>query len=180
MQGTDVQMSQKEVYQFNVPTFGKGVVFDVGHVERAEQFRFFSEALKTARLQTYVQLMVQEAEAFFAERLKGDSGEVRTRHVCPPKHGAPRVSPASQVDLRDMLSDLIILTASRCLMGKEVREQARSATAPPPGALATLTQARPVRAAFRHGGEPLPRPGHGHAAYQRYLPVPAHSGAPSS
>ena len=69
-------MSQKEVYEFNVPTFGKGVVFDVGHEERAEQFRFFSEALKTARLQTYVQLMVQEAEAFFAERLK-ESGEVR-------------------------------------------------------------------------------------------------------
>ena len=72
-------MSQKEVYEFNVPTFGKGVVFDVGHEERAEQFRFFSEALKTARLQTYVQLMVQEAEAFFKERLKEDSGEVRQR-----------------------------------------------------------------------------------------------------
>ena len=78
-QGTDKQMSQKEVYEFNVPTFGKGVVFDVGHEERAEQFRFFSEALKTARLQTYVQLMVQEAEAFFKERLKEDSGEVRAR-----------------------------------------------------------------------------------------------------
>ena len=91
-------MSQKEVYEFNVPTFGRGVVFDVGHQERAEQFRFFSEALKTARLQTYVQLMVQEAEAFFKERLKEDSGEVRQRsarrlglisasvltHVCAP------------------------------------------------------------------------------------------------
>jgi hypothetical protein len=64
------------VYEFNVPTFGKGVVFDVGHQERAEQFRFFSEALKTARLQTYVQLMVLEAEAFFKERLQ-ESGEAR-------------------------------------------------------------------------------------------------------
>jgi hypothetical protein len=76
-QATDLQMSQKEVYEFNVPTFGKGVVFDVGHQERAEQFRFFSESLKTARLQTYVQLMVKEAEAFFKERLKDDAGEVR-------------------------------------------------------------------------------------------------------
>ena len=25
----DTEMSQKEVYEFNVPTFGKGVVFDV-------------------------------------------------------------------------------------------------------------------------------------------------------
>jgi hypothetical protein len=75
-------MSQKEVYEFNVPTFGKGVVFDVGHQERAEQFRFFSEALKTARLQTYVQLMVLEAEAFFKERLKGDTGEARGACAC--------------------------------------------------------------------------------------------------
>jgi sterol 14-demethylase len=72
-------MSQKEVYEFNVPTFGKGVVFDVGHVERAEQFRFFSEALKTARLQTYAQLMVTEAEAFFKTRLTESEGVVRTR-----------------------------------------------------------------------------------------------------
>lgn len=79
-------MSQKEVYQFNVPTFGRGVVFDVGHQERAEQFRFFSEALKTARLQTYVELMVVEAEAFFAQRLVGESGEVR---ASPPARGVP-------------------------------------------------------------------------------------------
>jgi sterol 14-demethylase len=75
-------MSQKEVYEFNVPTFGKGVVFDVGHQERAEQFRFFSEALKTARLQTYVQLMVLEAEAFFKERLQ-ESGEARSAQRVP-------------------------------------------------------------------------------------------------
>jgi sterol 14-demethylase len=115
-------MSQKEVYEFNVPTFGKGVVFDVGHEERAEQFRFFSEALKTARLQTYVQLMVAEAEAFFAERLK-ESGEVRTPL---PQPVSPFICSRScllvQVDLRALLSDLIILTASRCLMGREVRE----------------------------------------------------------
>ena len=33
----DTEMSQKEVYEFNVPTFGKGVVFDVDHTTRAEQ-----------------------------------------------------------------------------------------------------------------------------------------------
>ncbi len=98
LQGTDVQMSQKEVYEFNVPTFGKGVVFDVGHQERAEQFRFFSEALKTARLQTYAQLMVEEAERFFKERLKADEGVVRARGSsavihsltrCPFAHPSP-------------------------------------------------------------------------------------------
>jgi len=96
---SDLDMSQKEVYQFNVPTFGKGVVFDVDHTVRLEQFRFFAEALKTNRMRTYVGMMVDEADAFFKKW--GDEGEV---------------------DLLQELSDLIILTASRCLMGKEVRE----------------------------------------------------------
>ena len=61
-QASDLDMSQKEVYQFNVPTFGKGVVFDVDHTVRLEQFRFFAEALKTNRMRTYVGMMVDEAD----------------------------------------------------------------------------------------------------------------------
>lgn len=95
----DTALSQKEVYEFNVPTFGKGVVFDVDHVTRAEQFRFFAEALKGNRMRSYVQMMVKEAEEFFGAW--GDEGVV---------------------DLRDELSRLVVLTASRCLLGKEVRE----------------------------------------------------------
>ena len=45
-----------------MPTFGKGVVFDVDHLVRQEQFRFFAEALKTSKLKTYVDVMVKEAE----------------------------------------------------------------------------------------------------------------------
>lgn len=96
---TDLQLSQKEVYEFNVPTFGKGVVFDVDHTVRLEQFRFFAEALKTSRMRTYVSMMVSEAEAFFSKW--GERGTL---------------------DLKEQLSDLIILTASRTLMGPEVRE----------------------------------------------------------
>ena len=82
-------MTGVQVYEFNVPTFGKGVVFDVDHkvcsewststttccalqsavsVEllggqvRAEQFRFFAEALKSAKLKVYVPHFVREAE----------------------------------------------------------------------------------------------------------------------
>ena len=55
----DTEMSQKEVYEFNVPTFGKGVVFDVDHITRAEQFRFFANSLKSDRLRQYVGMMVK-------------------------------------------------------------------------------------------------------------------------
>lgn len=55
-------MSQQEVYQFNVPTFGPGVVFDVDYSIRQEQFRFFTEALRVTKLKSYVDQMVSEAE----------------------------------------------------------------------------------------------------------------------
>lgn len=96
---TDDKMSQTEVYDFNVPTFGKGVVYDVDQRTRSEQFRFVAEALRTAKLKTYVPAFKQEAEEYFAKW--GQSGTV---------------------DLLEVFSDLIILTASRTLLGREVRE----------------------------------------------------------
>lgn len=93
-------LSQQEVYQFNVPTFGPGVVFDVDYSVRQEQFRFFTEALRVTKLKGYVDQMVVEAQDYFSKW--GDSGEV---------------------DLKYELEHLIILTASRCLLGQEVRDK---------------------------------------------------------
>ncbi len=50
------------MYDFNVPTFGRGVVFDVEQRIRTEQFRMFTDALKKERLKSYVPQFVQEAE----------------------------------------------------------------------------------------------------------------------
>lgn len=60
--GNESEMSQQEVYRFNVPTFGPGVVFDVDYSIRQEQFRFFTEALRANKLRSYVDQMVAEAE----------------------------------------------------------------------------------------------------------------------
>jgi sterol 14alpha-demethylase len=60
--GNESEMSQQEVYRFNVPTFGPGVVFDVDYSVRQEQFRFFTEALRANKLRSYVDQMVAEAE----------------------------------------------------------------------------------------------------------------------
>lgn len=51
-----------QVYDFNVPTFGKGVVYDVDQKVRTEQFRFFAEALKKDRMKKYVPMFAMEAE----------------------------------------------------------------------------------------------------------------------
>ncbi|XP_027767828.1 sterol 14-demethylase isoform X1 [Solanum pennellii] len=96
----ETDLSQQEVYQFNVPTFGPGVVFDVDYTIRQEQFRFFTEALRVTKLKGYVDQMVTEAEEYFSKW--GESGEV---------------------DLKYELEHLIILTASRCLLGEEVRNK---------------------------------------------------------
>ncbi|KAL9232230.1 hypothetical protein vseg_007363 [Gypsophila vaccaria] len=97
---SESDLSQQEVYRFNVPTFGPGVVFDVDYSIRQEQFRFFTEALRASKLKGYVDQMVIEAQDYFSNW--GDSGEV---------------------DLKYELEHLIILTASRCLLGREVRDK---------------------------------------------------------
>ncbi|KAG2557957.1 hypothetical protein PVAP13_8NG104200 [Panicum virgatum] len=98
--GNEAEMSQQEVYRFNVPTFGPGVVFDVDYSVRQEQFRFFTEALRASKLRSYVDQMVAEAEEYFSKW--GESGTVNLKYE---------------------LEHLIILTASRCLLGREVREK---------------------------------------------------------
>ncbi|KAF5835426.1 sterol 14 desaturase [Dunaliella salina] len=96
----DDEMSQTEVYSFNVPTFGPGVVYDVDQKVRTEQFRWFTEALKKERMKMYVPQFVMEAEQYFANW--GDEGVV---------------------DFKEEFSNLITKTAARTLLGREVREQ---------------------------------------------------------
>ncbi|KAG8067492.1 hypothetical protein GUJ93_ZPchr0005g14768 [Zizania palustris] len=62
--GLDSEISQDEVSQFTVPTFGPGVAFDVDYATRHEQIRFFGDIMKPAKLRTYVDLMVAEVEMF--------------------------------------------------------------------------------------------------------------------
>ncbi|KAK1552875.1 hypothetical protein Q3G72_024822 [Acer saccharum] len=50
----ETDLSQQEVYQFNMPTFGPGVVFDVDYSIRQEQSLFFTEALRVNKLKSYV------------------------------------------------------------------------------------------------------------------------------
>ena len=58
----EIHCGPPQVYKFNVPTFGPGVVYDVDVSIRTEQIRFFAESLKTQKLKSYVPLFVMEAE----------------------------------------------------------------------------------------------------------------------
>jgi len=97
--GKDEQLSQAAVYGFMTPVFGKGVVYDTTKSRRTQQMKLLANSLGTKNMRTYVPMIVAEAEAFFAKW--GEAGTV---------------------DLKVALPELIILTASRCLMGDEVRK----------------------------------------------------------
>ncbi|KAF0924633.1 hypothetical protein E2562_010236 [Oryza meyeriana var. granulata] len=98
--GLDSEISQDEVSQFTIPTFGPGVAFDVDYATRHEQLRFFGHIMKPAKLNTYVDLMVAEVEGYFARW--GQSGTV---------------------DMKQELEHLVTLVASRCLLGEEIRDK---------------------------------------------------------
>lgn len=96
---TDDQMSQPEVYGFMTAVFGKNVVYDAEPTKRKQQMQHTSSGLKSNKLRTYVPKIERETHEYL--KRWGDSGEV---------------------NLLDALSELTILTASRCLHGDDVRE----------------------------------------------------------
>jgi hypothetical protein len=96
----DEDLSQQEAYSFSIPLFGEGVVYGADPDRRAEQIKLVTSSLHTTALGNYAPMMLQEAQQYFDKW--GNEGVV---------------------DIYSALSELIILTASRCLMGREVREQ---------------------------------------------------------
>ncbi|CAL5092174.1 unnamed protein product [Urochloa decumbens] len=96
--GTESEISISDVYKITVPIFGKGVGYDVDNDTRNEQHRFFAETLRPAKLRSHVGLMVREVEEYFGKW--GRCGTVDLKHEI----------------------DNVLLIASRCLLGKEVRD----------------------------------------------------------
>jgi len=96
---TDSQLSQKEVYQFTVPVFGRNIVYDAPPKVMMQQLKFVNRGLNQINMAAHCEKIVKEATEYFAQL--GEEGEL---------------------DLMKFLSELIILTASRCLLGHEIRE----------------------------------------------------------
>lgn len=96
----DSVMSQPEVYGFMTPVFGKGVVYDAEPKKRTQQYQHMAKGLKSASLRAYVPKI--EKECYEYMKRWGQEGEV---------------------DLLEALSELTILTSSRCLHGDDVREE---------------------------------------------------------
>ncbi|KAG2389056.1 hypothetical protein C9374_014456 [Naegleria lovaniensis] len=97
---TDNELSLRDVYRFMRPVFGTGVVYDADSTERMmEQVKFVSSGLTTARFRVFVDIFEDE----IARKVK-------------------ELGPEGTVDVAELMADLIIFTASRCLLGDEVRQ----------------------------------------------------------
>lgn len=138
--GLDSEISQDEVSQFTIPTFGPGIAFDVDYATRREQFRFFGDAMKPAKLRTYAELMVHEVEVI-AHRPSYSVGHgfhvlqtllsrralrVIIVYSCA-LHGLQshfaRWGQSGTVDLKQEMEHVVTLITSRCLLGAAVREK---------------------------------------------------------
>ncbi|ETV98107.1 hypothetical protein H310_08851 [Aphanomyces invadans] len=95
----DDYLSQAEVYQLMTPVFGPGLVYDAPPKRRAQQMQFMANGLRVSRMKKYVDKIRFEAETYFGE-FPNDS----------------------TINLKKTFAELAILTASRALLGDEVRE----------------------------------------------------------
>lgn len=99
----DTELSSREVYRFIVPVFGKGIIYDADPWPEmmTEQLKFVTTGLNKNRFRVFVEdCFLKEATEYFAH-WEGQKG---------------------QCDIFHELSELIILTASRCLLGREIRD----------------------------------------------------------
>lgn len=83
-----------------LPVFGKGVVYDATKKRRQVQFQTMANGLRSNRLKQYVPKIEEETRKYLREEW-GESGTV---------------------DFLTAMSELTILTASRCLHGEDVRQ----------------------------------------------------------
>ncbi|CAG8611518.1 3577_t:CDS:2 [Paraglomus occultum] len=94
--------SAEEAYKgLTVPVFGTGVVYDVQNSVLMEQKRFVKAGLSQENLRAYVPMIIKETLEYF-ERWN---------------------EPKGTDDIHEAMAELVILTASRCLLGDDVRSQ---------------------------------------------------------
>jgi len=97
---SDDVMSQQEVYGFMTAVFGPNVVYDASKKNRQVQFQSMANGLRGTRMKSYVHKIEEETRNYLKQYWN---------------------KPEGTVDLLESLSELTILTASRCLHGEDVR-----------------------------------------------------------
>ena len=96
---SDEQFSAREAYQMMVPVFGKGVVYDSPPEIMDEQLGFVYPALRDSRMRTYCNYFDEECERYFASWGREGTADIYTT-----------------------TNELTVFIASRCLLGRDFRD----------------------------------------------------------
>jgi sterol 14alpha-demethylase len=95
----DDQLSAREAYQFTVPIFGKDIAYAASPQRMSEQLDLITPALSERRLRSYVEFIKDEVENYI--------------------HGW---RDEGVIDLVRLGNELTVFIASRCLIGREFRQ----------------------------------------------------------
>jgi sterol 14-demethylase len=96
---SDDQLSARDAYQFTVPIFGKDIAYATSPQRMSEQLDLITPALSERRLRAYVEFMIEEVENYVGRW--GNEGTI---------------------DLVTVGNELTVFIASRCLIGREFRQ----------------------------------------------------------
>ncbi|KAE8204036.1 hypothetical protein A4X06_0g1023 [Tilletia controversa] len=108
------QVSAEAAYtHLTTPVFGKEVVYDVPNAVLMEQKKFVKVGLSTDNMRVYVDQIVDEVNKYIA-----------SDKVFAPFQGKKELKETDEtrLDIFKSMSEITILTASRTLQGREVRE----------------------------------------------------------
>ncbi|EPQ54358.1 cytochrome P450 [Gloeophyllum trabeum ATCC 11539] len=109
--GKSVALSAEDAYtHLTTPVFGKDVVYDVPNDVFMEQKKFVKVGLSTENFRAYVGMIEQEVSDFFR---RDPSFQVFQKNT---------TEEWGSFDVLKALSEITILTASRTLQGKEIRQ----------------------------------------------------------
>lgn len=135
-QGAESEISQGEFYEFTVPMFGQEVGHGVDFATRNEQNSFCIDALKTSKLRSYVDPMLQEVEVLpamnrtsalldsYIYTLNLMSSNLQCDNVFMfPLDYFEKWGQEGIIDLKHELDQVLMLISGRCLLGKEIREK---------------------------------------------------------
>lgn len=105
------QVSAEEAYtHLTTPVFGKEVVYDVPNAVLMEQKKFVKVGLSTENFRVYVKQITDEVKGFFESDPAFASFQRGQKQA------------TGSIDAFKVMAEITILTASRTLQGKEVRE----------------------------------------------------------
>ncbi|KAG6331610.1 hypothetical protein ID866_7474, partial [Astraeus odoratus] len=109
--GKSTHFSAEDAYtHFTTPVFGKDVVYDVPNDVFMEQKKFVKVGLSTENFRAYVSMIAQEVDEF----MKIDPAFLIFQ--------MNDINEWGRFDAADIMAQITILTASRTLQGKEVRD----------------------------------------------------------